>query len=726
MNLRKDPSPGIQRSCVCTHVRDGSNGICFHVRNSLKLQAKSDFHQIHVVQAMIIMMGRSSRLLLLLLSPLLWLQVQTAFELPSVYSFSVFTDKSKQKEILNLERKRLKAYNLNAHGTSHDNHVQAGIEQQTVTGQINMGVTQVTAEASTVPDVVSNPELLFGMHVFPTPFAEVLIKRVEFVQGYDVCRHGDMVYLAYSNSHKVEDTAQTTLAAVPTGQDTLPPSTAQPTPLQLDEVDLQLYRMDGSIKRPRDERLCRHGDKGRCIHCIPLETMLMLNVCLQPYDENYLKEQNIKHLSFHAYLRKLAGGIDRGKFTALEYERCRIKESCKEHPPWPKAFCIKCQPSAITLNRQTYRHVDNVAFENPSMVDRFLDYWRVTGHQRLGILYGHYEVHKDVPLGIKACVAAIYEPPQESSKNQLVLRADERQELVDWVASQLGLRRVGWIFTDLEALDLQRATVKHFRGPDTYFLSADECILAGHMQNLHTNICREAAEGQFGSKFVTVCVTGDKENQVHMEGYQVSNQCMALVRDKCLIPTRDAPELGYIRESTPEQYVPDVYYKGKDTYNNEVTQLARPFPIEYLLVDVPASMPVTPHYTFHAASNIKPFPVENRMVEGHIQDFSALATYLRQFPGDQFLQSMSDFHVLIYIAQMDMLPLKDHMGPLLEAVRNKNSEAALSWARTEHWATVEELLSAQVHLVKAMIIMVDRRSQLLLLTRGTGHDNHGG
>jgi len=36
---------------------------------------------------------------------------------------------------------------------------------------------------------------------------------------------------------------------------------------------------------------------------------------------------------------------------------------------------------------------------------------------------------------------------------------------------------------------------------------------------------------------------------------------MALVADDCLIPTRDAPELGYVKESTNEQYVPDVFYK---------------------------------------------------------------------------------------------------------------------------------------------------------------------
>ena len=54
---------------------------------------------------------------------------------------------------------------------------------------------------------------------------------------------------------------------------------------------------------------------------------------------------------------------------------------------------------------------------------------------------------------------------------------------------------------------------------------------------------------------------GDATNQIHFEGYQVSNQCMALVTDDCLLPTKDAPELGYVKESSNEQYVPDVFYK---------------------------------------------------------------------------------------------------------------------------------------------------------------------
>jgi nuclear protein localization protein 4 homolog len=59
-------------------------------------------------------------------------------------------------------------------------------------------------------------------------------------------------------------------------------------------------------------------------------------------------------------------------------------------------------------------------------------------------------------------------------------------------------------------------------------------------------------------------VIGDVSGQIHFEGYQVSNQCMALVKSKILLPTYDAPELGYIKETSAEQYVPDVYYKVYD------------------------------------------------------------------------------------------------------------------------------------------------------------------
>ncbi|XP_060521215.1 nuclear protein localization protein 4 homolog [Cylas formicarius] len=506
-------------------------------------------------------------------------------------------------------------------------------------------------------------------------------------------RHGDMIYLSplngsvlFNSSNSVsggEPIAEPGPSSSSTGSALKPLATSKSN-IKEDEVDLVLWKQDGKIERQKDDKLCRHNNNSKCVHCSPLE----------PFDETYLKEQNIKHLSFHSYLRKMMSGVDRGKFLALEDVSCSIRNGCKDHPPWPKGICSKCQPNAITLNMQTYRHIDNVAFENTNLVEKFLNYWRLTGHQRIGYLYGTYEIHSDVPLGIRANVVAIYEPPQESSRDSIRLLPDEKEEVVDQIAQHLGLRKVGWIFTDLMPDDIQKGTVKHTRNVDSHFLSAQECIMAGHFQNRHPNACRFASSGYFGSKFVTVCVTGDKTNQVHMEGYQVSNQCMALVRDNCLLPTKDAPELGYVRESSDKQYVPDVYYKEKDTYGNEVSRLARPLPVEYLLVDVPASSPVNPQYTFNTDTSKQPFPVENRLIDGHIQDFNALSTYLSQFAFDEFYNSINDFHLLVYVATMDMLPMRDYLDPLLDALRRKDRAAAIEWSRSDHWATLEQLIAA--------------------------------
>uniref|UniRef100_T1IW71 Nuclear protein localization protein 4 homolog n=1 Tax=Strigamia maritima TaxID=126957 RepID=T1IW71_STRMM len=533
-----------------------------------------------------------------------------------------------------------------------------------------------------VRDAFSLASVNFALFKKPNKIEEIISSRSKTLHSYGI-KHGDMIFLNPLNGTIFQGNAIVTNSSV-TSVNTLHSNVSNVSVIE-DDVDVYLQKQDGKIERGRDDRLCQHNQKSKCVHCAPLE----------PYDEEYLREHNFKHMSFHANLRKLKGGADRGKFAALENISCKIKSGCQDHLPWPRGICSKCQPNAVTLNRQLYRHVDNIVLENPQIAERFLDYWRTTGHQRIGYAFGRYEPHKDVPLGIKATIAAIYEPPQESSRDLVKLLPDEKKDVVDEIARYLGLQRVGWIFTDLIADDLTKGTVKHFRNMNFHFLSAQECIMAGYLQNQHPNPCKLAPDGYFGSKFVTVCVTGDSTNQIHMEGYQVSNQCMALVRDNCLVPTKDAPELGFICESTNEQYVPDVFFKEKDNYGNEVIQLARPLPIEYLLVDVPLSTPMEPMFTFTLNTGIKPFPVENRLLNGHLQEFHALSEYTRQFTPECFLDAASDFHFLIYIATMDSLPLKDYMGPLLDAIKNKDNGLANVWARSEQWQTVEQLMAAQ-------------------------------
>uniref|UniRef100_A0A674NQ26 Nuclear protein localization protein 4 homolog n=1 Tax=Takifugu rubripes TaxID=31033 RepID=A0A674NQ26_TAKRU len=482
--------------------------------------------------------------------------------------------------------------------------------------------------------------------------------------------HGDMLFLfpsgAPSSSGEVMDT-------------TTPHSSSS---VQEDEIDQYLAKQDGKIYRNKDPQLCHHGALGKCVHCVPLE----------PFDEDYLNHLDppVKHMSFHAYLRKLTGGADKGKFAALENISCKIKAGCEGHPPWPEGICTKCQPSAITLNRQKYRHVDNIMFENHTIADRFLDFWRKTGNQRMGYLYGRYTEHKDIPLGIRAEVAAIYEPPQNATQNSLELIDDPKAAAVDEIAAKLGLCKVGWIFTDLLSEDMRIGTVCYSRNKDSHYLSAEECITAGYFQNLHSNPCRLSRDGYFGSKFVTVVATGGPDNQVHFEGYQVSNQCMALVRDECLLPCKDAPELGFAKESSPEQYVPDVFYKDTDKFGNDVTFLARPLPVEYLIIDITTTFPKDPQYTFSSAQR---FPIENRDILGETQNFHSLSTYLSQCTSTAFLGIVSDFHLLLFLVTNEVMPLRDSIGLLLDAVRTSNEDLAQTWKKFEEWATIEQLCS---------------------------------
>eukprot|EP00095_Tigriopus_kingsejongensis_P006017 snap_masked-scaffold671_size114370-processed-gene-0.9 protein:Tk06017 transcript:snap_masked-scaffold671_size114370-processed-gene-0.9-mRNA-1 annotation:"nuclear protein localization protein 4 homolog" len=506
------------------------------------------------------------------------------------------------------------------------------------------------------------------------PGEEILMGRTANLRTMRL-NHGDVIYVVpvvgtrFEVAEEEEEEEKNGSEATPSTAGAV----AVPAPTE-DAVDALLTSQTGRIAQERTPN-CGHPTGQKCIYCAPKD----------PYDEEYLKSQGIKHMSFHAHLRKL-----RGKLGGLEDISCAIKSGrCSSHKPWPAGICSRCQPSAITLNRQPYRHVDNLMFENPHIVDTFLAYWRATGAQRMGLLYGVYEAHADVPLGIKARVATIYEPPQECSKDGIRILTDENEARVEAVAAALGLYRVGWIFTDL--VHDSQGYLKHFRHVDSHFLSAQECIMAGLWQSRHPNPCRLATNGLFGSKFGTVLVTGNTEKQVHMEGYQVSNQCMALARDGCLVPTKDAPELGYVRESTSEKYVPDVFYKEKDKYGNEVTKIARPLPVEYLLIDVPVSTPLEPVHTFHVAK--RPFPIENRPMEGHLQDFASLAAHRHQFVAD-LPNLFRDFHLLLYLATQNVNPLWDHMSSLLTAVKEDKGDAILAWSKSEHWQTIELLLEA--------------------------------
>lgn len=518
-----------------------------------------------------------------------------------------------------------------------------------------------------------NPEQFGNWGLFTDREKQNRLMNSMTTKAQEVLSHGDMIYMLQASGNVTQETTETTCVE--------------------DEIDSMIEKKSGLIYRKKDELLCHHGEQGKCINCVPLE----------PYDMSYLSSQTppIKFLSFHGYLKSRKSGIDKGRYLNLETLDCKIKPGCTDHLPWPKGICNKCQPSSIYLNRQTFRHIDNVMFENGQIIEQFLNYWRRSGHQRIGFLYGRYEAYDGVPLGIKAVVSAIYEPPQSTSLNHVELELpDPNQQKINQLSKKLGLTCVGWIFTDLVTENSRLGTVKNFRGNgDTYFLTADECIMAGYFQNIYKNCCKYSSEKFFGSKFVTVVVTGDAENQIQFQGYQVSNQCASLVRDECIIPTYDAPELAYIKPSTDEKFIPDVYFREKDKYNNEVTKKAGPLPIEYLIIDFPAAFAKDPSFTFNEGSPLikTSFPIENRSEIGEIQSFDAVQIYMQQFPNYKFLDAISSFHFLIFLITNQAVHFDNVIDNLIDAINSKDSQKAMEWSRCPEWLTVEQFYGSQDH-----------------------------
>jgi nuclear protein localization family protein 4 len=395
-----------------------------------------------------------------------------------------------------------------------------------------------------------------------------------------------------------------------------------------DPVDVYWEKADGKIPRPKDTRFCKHSDRAMCDYCMPLEVTPLHQTSrgaltnLQPYDATYQAENKIKHLSYHAYLRKLDLATNKPSnaktsfVPPLDEPDYRVKVPCPSgsHASWPDGICTKCQPSAITLQLQQYRMVDHVEFANPAIINRFLDFWRKNASQRFGYLLGHYETYERVPMGVRAVVEAIHEPPQEGDVDGIKVGMPwEDEARVEALAADCGLRVVGVIFTDLTPDTTDATKVVCKRHAKSFFLSSLETLFAARLQREHRNPSRFSGTGHFSSKFVTCVVTGNEKSEVEVQAYQASDQAMAIVGADIAEPSVD-PSVVRIREDdgTSKRYVPDVFYRYKNAYGINVQESARPsFPVDYLLVSLTHGFPDKPNPLFVVPDALA-FPIESR------------------------------------------------------------------------------------------------------------------
>lgn len=237
--------------------------------------------------------------------------------------------------------------------------------------------------------------------------------------------------------------------------------------------------------------------------------------------------------------------------------------------------------------------VDHLEFSTHQVVDRFLDVWRRTGTQRFGWLLGRYEPYDKVPMGIKAVVEAIHEPPQEGELDGLTLGLpweDESAVRSLAAAAVAPLTIVGYIFTDLDPSEEDRTKNVYKRHPNSFYLSSLETIFAATLQLQNPTPSRSSTSGKFSSRFVTAVATATEEGGIDINAYQVSEQACAMV-DADMIEASVDPGIVRVKEEERTEdsarYVPDVFFRYKNEYGLDVQKSAKPcFPVEYLIVNV--------------------------------------------------------------------------------------------------------------------------------------------
>lgn len=415
-------------------------------------------------------------------------------------------------------------------------------------------------------------------------------------------------------------------------------------------------------------------------------------------------------MSFYSWLKKLKDSNNSAVpvSSLLEKPNYSVNLNCPYHVPFPEAICTKCQPSAIILRQQPFRMVDHVEIASPRLIDEFLAGWRNSGFQRFGWLIGKYDTYSDqVPLGIKAVVEYIYEPPQDGSVDGFQLLSSENDDSgIDprhlTIFKAMNLSVVGMIYTDLIDDGSGSGKVKHRRSQETFFVSGPEVLFIAHQQAKHPYYLPKEPEFNFSSRFVTVVISGEDDGGIGLKAYQVSESAVAMEEANLIAATTD-PSKMLVRsaeekdETDPDRplYVPQVFYKFKNEYGIDVQKAADPlFPVEYLLVTLSEGIPLDPSPLFKAPLAFPAphlHPTNSNLVE-YFKDTLQLSASELASSG-----ILGNANLILFLSESGLFANEDERTLFCQAVSVFNIETITAFIeQSESWKRIMSAVSEAV------------------------------
>lgn len=300
--------------------------------------------------------------------------------------------------------------------------------------------------------------------------------------------------------------------------------------------------------------------------------------------------------------------IGHGSIIYLAYEGERTVAGPTFHPSGSfgkKMTMDDLIAKQMRITRQENPHCELASFDRDAAnaFQHYVNESLAFAVKRGGFMYGTVSDEGKVEVDF------IYEPPQQGTEEKLfLLRDPDEERLVEAIALGLGMRKVGFIFTQTVSQDKKDYTMSNFE-----ILQAVELQAEGDLKEWVTAV-------------VKLEVNEDGAGAVHFEAFQMSDMCVRLFKE------------GWFERDVQEEIDPklsrmtkEVVVGGKDTKDVDN---------DFFLVVVKISD--------HQGPLSSTFPIENRNT---MVTMKALKSHMDRTKNLSFVKRISDFHLLLLLAR---------------------------------------------------------------------------